>query len=291
MPPAEGISLHIGLNRVDPDHYAGWSGPLNACVADAEDVADIARVQGFEAQLLTNHRATRDAVREAITAAAERLAPGGTFWLTYSGHGGQVPDESYDEAGDFTDETWCLYDGQLIDDELLLLWSFFEAGTRVLVLSDSCHSGTITRDALDTLVRESDVAGGESLEDKARKLGVPLGRFRDLPPAIALGTYRANRGFYRRLSELIPFVHDMPEVKARVRLISACQDAQVALDGTFNGLFTAAVLRTWRNGLFAGDHETFYQALLALMPPTQKPNHYIFGAADAAFDAMRPFSL
>ena len=33
--PATGLSLHVGLNAVDPAHYAGWSGPLNACEADA----------------------------------------------------------------------------------------------------------------------------------------------------------------------------------------------------------------------------------------------------------------
>jgi hypothetical protein len=39
----KGISLHIGLNRVDPAHYAGWDGRLNACESDAEDTAQLAR--------------------------------------------------------------------------------------------------------------------------------------------------------------------------------------------------------------------------------------------------------
>jgi uncharacterized protein involved in cysteine biosynthesis len=39
----KGLSLRIRLNRVNPGHYAGWSGPLFACEADAEDVAKIAR--------------------------------------------------------------------------------------------------------------------------------------------------------------------------------------------------------------------------------------------------------
>ena len=34
-PPPRGASLHLGLNRVDPKHYAGWSGALGACEADA----------------------------------------------------------------------------------------------------------------------------------------------------------------------------------------------------------------------------------------------------------------
>ena len=34
----KGISLHIGLNRVDPIHYAGWKGELVACENDAHDI-------------------------------------------------------------------------------------------------------------------------------------------------------------------------------------------------------------------------------------------------------------
>ena len=57
-----------------------------------------------------------------------------------------MPDTSGEEV-DRQDETWCLWDGQLIDDELYLELSRFAAGVRVLVLSDSCHSGTVTRAA------------------------------------------------------------------------------------------------------------------------------------------------
>ena len=43
---AKGIALHIGLNSVDPKRYEGWSGPLNACEADANDMADLAQSRG-----------------------------------------------------------------------------------------------------------------------------------------------------------------------------------------------------------------------------------------------------
>jgi hypothetical protein len=43
----KGISLHIGLNRVDPVRYGGWKGELVACENDACDMETIARRQGF----------------------------------------------------------------------------------------------------------------------------------------------------------------------------------------------------------------------------------------------------
>lgn len=44
------------------------------------------------------------------------------------------------------DETWVLYDRQLVDDELYKIWSKFKPLVRILVFSDSCHNGTVTRD-------------------------------------------------------------------------------------------------------------------------------------------------
>ena len=46
------LALHIGLNLVDPKHYAGWSGPLAACEFDANDMASIAERQGMASALL-----------------------------------------------------------------------------------------------------------------------------------------------------------------------------------------------------------------------------------------------
>ena len=47
---AGGAALHIGLNAVDPAHYAGWSGPLNACEQDARDMAAVAKKTGIKVE-------------------------------------------------------------------------------------------------------------------------------------------------------------------------------------------------------------------------------------------------
>jgi metacaspase-1 len=142
-----GISLHIGLNAVDPQHYQGWSGVLAACELDANDMTMIAKKAGFQPTTLLTKKASRQAVTNALTDASRALKAGDIFFLTYSGHGGQVPDTDGDEP-DGLDETWCLFDGELIDDEIYHYLGLFAAGVRILVLSDSCHSGSVTRDAI-----------------------------------------------------------------------------------------------------------------------------------------------
>ena len=49
---AQGISVHVGLNKVDPKQYEGWDGQLNACEADAKDMVALAKKQGFKSSTL-----------------------------------------------------------------------------------------------------------------------------------------------------------------------------------------------------------------------------------------------
>jgi hypothetical protein len=277
----QGLSLHIGVNAIDPAHYSGWSGELAACEFDAESMLEIAQQRGFKAASLITAQATRKSVADAICGAASRLVAGDIFVVSYAGHGGQVPDKNGDEP-DSTDETWCLYDGMLIDDELHGLWGKFASGVRVLVVSDSCHSGTVTRAA----------QGGLNLKEAAEQLkayGIDKPRFRFMPPAEASKTYRANKAFYDELGRSLPA--DMPPQAATVRLISGCQDDQLSSDGTFNGLFTATLVKVWNNGKFDGDYAAFHSEIIQRMPPIQQPNHFVIGPPAAAFDRQRPFDI
>src|SRR3954467_2544413 len=110
----QGRSIHIGLNSVDPAQYHGWSGDLMACEFDAEDMAVIAESRGFAPTTILTADATADTVLGALQSAAEELTEGDTLLLTYSGHGGRTPDLEGDED-DGCDETWCLYDRQVLD--------------------------------------------------------------------------------------------------------------------------------------------------------------------------------
>lgn len=293
--PATALSLHIGLNTVDPAHYSGWDGPLTACEFDADDMAALATARGMKATRLLTRSATRAKVLAALRAAAKKLKAGDLFFLSYSGHGGQVPDTHGDEP-DRQDETWCLYDGQLIDDELYLELSRFAAGVRILVLSDSCHSGTVARAPAATVATPASSAA----------------RPRLLPPAIARRTYQAHHTFYDTLQADVhraagPVVDpdavlaSLPLASTRLTalatqfrpaliLISGCQDHQTSMDGEQNGAFTERLLRVWNGGRFVGNHAQFHARIRAGMPASQSPNLFTLGTA-AAFLKQAPFSV
>jgi len=152
------ISINIGLNGVDPDAYNGWDGALAGCVNDALAMQKIADGLGYVSTLILDGEATADRIVAEIGQAAFNLDDGGIVLITFSGHGGQMTDVNGDEA-DGKDETWVCYDRQMIDDELYNLWSQFPTGARILVLSDSCHSGTVTRNREYTAVVGSEAFG------------------------------------------------------------------------------------------------------------------------------------
>ena len=266
-----GVSLHIGIDRVDPNHYGGWDGALAACELDAKDMQAIAASQGFAPEMLLTTAATASAVAAAIERAAAALGDGDTFLLSYSGHGGQIPDVTGDEA-DAQDETWVLYDRELLDDELYQLWSRFGPGVRIAVLSDSCHSGTVTRE-----LRERG-------EIPAEAVG------RAMPEDTEQATYAANRELYDSINRSIP-ADVRSQVKASVLLVSGCQDDQTSLDGARNGAFTGALREVWSDGGFNGNWREFHQQIRTKLPPTQQPNYSCVGASNESFERARPFSI
>ena len=290
QPKPTGLSLHIGLNSVDPQGYGGWSGPLNACENDARDMAAIAATQGFKTKVLLTKEATSTAVTAFLRNAAKTLKKGDELIISYSGHGGQVPDDNGDEKGavnsdDKTDETWCLYDRQLVDDELWNLWSQFAAGVRIVMLSDSCHSGTVAKDAMAVL------NGGPKIP--IRNTGtVDYSAFavKAIPSDQLRSAYNAKKRTYDRIQKELKTTSAV-KVGASVVLISGCQDNQVSLDGQRNGLFTEKLLQVYNGGKFKGSLKAFHAAILNLMPFTQSPNYFPVGAKNAKFEAAAPFTL
>ncbi len=267
---SRGISVHIGLNRVDSNHYQGWDGELTACEADAQDMQALAKKQKFKSStLLLTAAATAQAVSEAILAAARTLKSGDLFLLTYSGHGGQVDDTNGDEE-DGMDETWVCFDRQLIDDELYDLWGEFRAGVRIVVLSDSCHSGTVLRAIPDFIS------------------GRP--RIRAMPTRVARAVQKAHAKLYRSIQDAHPGAAQK-RFEASVLLLSGCMDNQTSRDGARNGLFTGTLKKVWNGGKFKGHYRKLRDTIVSQMPPEQTPNYYFVGAVNADFEAQQPFTI
>jgi hypothetical protein len=257
-------------------------------------MAAIAKSKSMKPTVLLTKKATRTNLLAGMRVAAKALKSGDLFFMSYSGHGGQVPDTNGDEV-DGKDETWCLYDGQLIDDELYFELSKFAAGVRILVLSDSCHSGTVTREL-------------------PPPPPPPGQRAKLMPDAVARRVYAEHQAFYDKLQRDVaaaaaaartPVDPDaalahvgaaaqattlVGKFNPAVVLISGCQDNQTSMDGDHNGAFTEQVLKVWNHGAYAGNYSTFHARVRAAMPATQSPNLFVLGPA-ATFLAQTPFTV
>jgi hypothetical protein len=271
---AIGLALTIGLNSVDPEHYEGWTGNLNACEADAGDLNDLLVAGGFTCTTLLTREATREAVTSAILDAARRLASGDIFVLSYSGHGGQAPDQNNDEP-DGLDKTWCLYDAQLIDDELYAMWGEFAPGVRIVMLSDSCHAGSVNREPF--------IAQRPQLPSPALA--------RAMPRDVALRVYQKNQGFYDPILASRSLKASFSEIGAAILVMSGCQDNQLSRDGAFNGLFTGTLKSVWNGGAYHGSYKDFHHAICAQMPPDQSPRMSMVGVGCSALTGQAPFTI
>jgi hypothetical protein len=234
--------------------------------------------------ILRNEGATVLAVSHAVSEAATRLNAGDTFFLSFAGHGSQLFDSSNDEP-DSLDETWCLYDRMILDDELNGLYFGFAPGVRVLLISDSCHSGTIDR--VLEIERETEF-------DDPRGIAIPYPPaqelvFRALSEQEARTAFRNDPDRYAEAAALASR-YAQASLKCSLQLFAACQDNQLAADGAGHGYFTQQLLYHWQGGAFQGSYDELFQAIERAMPKRQKPNRDFLGEPVAAFISGRPFS-
>lgn len=256
---AIGYSLHIGINNYGgPDNLGG-------CINDATAVMRLADTCKFSKNVaLCNQEAVFERIDTEVRRMAALLKKGDMGLISYSGHGDSVYVGDRPEEPDKYNETWYLADGtNLLDDKIAEWWRLFAEGVRVLVLSDSCHSGTVT----------------------------------DIIPAATLTSLRG--GIHRlKRSNLGQIPHwsttvDSSQLGAGILLLSGCQDSQLSGDGEF-GVFTAALLKAWDEGRFTGDYTAFHAAINRIIDqPSQVPNLYYIGnpALKESFTGQRPFSI
>lgn len=241
-------ALCIGINN-----YPGTQNDLAGCVNDANDWKASLEIRGFGVRQLINRQATKRAIEDAILKLVRQAQSGDIAVITYSGHGSWVPDMDGDED-DGRDEVLCPYDiaenRPIKDDELYDLFAQRNAGSRIVLISDSCHSGTL----IDPRPRERSMVSR----------GGP--RYRFLPP-----------GFFLSEAELKVAQTTMRRrrLDAASRsfggvLLSGCQDREVSWDTEFegraNGAFTYFALRALERIPAGASYRDWYNEVRETLP-------------------------
>lgn len=145
--------LLVGLTKVDNDAYRAnfdWYFPdLPGCQHDLDHMYDFMLEKHMNPVRLQDkregHEATADNVLKHIDEAARTLEKGGLFIFYFTGHGMQIDDNSSHIGWtykDGLDDVLICSDKPLFDVQLGNAWRQFKPGVRIVMISDSCHSGT-----------------------------------------------------------------------------------------------------------------------------------------------------
>ena len=133
-------ALVIGINR-----YPAPVRPLQTAVHDAEAIAkDLQDLYGFRVTLLRDGEATRARIITAIRGYRNALGPNDNLLIYYAGHG--FSDKEADKA------YWLPVDADSVESPNAIIADDLTTDVRVqnarhvLIISDSCYSGGLTRD-------------------------------------------------------------------------------------------------------------------------------------------------
>jgi hypothetical protein len=261
-------ALCIGVNN-----YPGTHMDLKGCVNDANGWAAELASRGFDVTKLIDEQATKAAMAAGFKTIIGGAASGDVVVITYSGHGTYVPDLDGDEL-DGLDEALCPYDlqtggGPLIDDEIHALFAARKPGARLVLISDSCHSGTVTRAA----------APDPDAEDAPRPRFMPMGNWlpADRLPRSASGRPVSSVPVSSGSS---PFARSMSRGLGDV-LLSGCQEGpnnfsyDARISGKPSGAFTYYALKTLKalgaNATYADWHKAINPGYLPSVSYPQSP--------------------
>lgn len=220
-------ALCVGIND-----YPGTGADLRGCVNDARDWAAKLTELGYECVTVLDSGASKSTVVTYLKAMVGQAKFGDRIVFTYSGHGTWLPDKDGDEI-DGRDEALVMYDysvgGYLMDDELHDIFATARFGVRVVVISDSCHSGTMSRFVSPD--RAHSTASGDP---------------RFLSPAVLPNVEVRSLEEAARAEDRVPT--NRSRVFGGIVLLSGCADPEFSYDayigGRPRGAFTAAALDT-----------------------------------------------
>jgi len=240
----------VGIN------YTGTRNQLGGCINDAlqtkKNILD--EYPHATIRLLTDNISlspTRNNILDSLKQLVKNAKSGDTLIFHYSGHGGQVEDLNGDEE-DGMDETICPIDftvrrmitidgvthnvdSQIIDDEIHDIIENVPKGARFLMLSDSCHSGTVG-DLRNDFKHFDPLVGSRSVYDK------------DTGTHFHFDSSMQNK---RTLKMKVP----NSNAGGELRIISGCEESQTSADTGTNGACTKSFWETVKD--IGGLHKFF----------------------------------
>ena len=217
-------ALCVGINDYPVD-----GGDLQGCVNDANGWAELLTKRfdfpGSSVKLLTDRGAKKKAILDGLKDLLSGATAGDVLVFTNSSHGSYVPDKDDDEP-DTYDETMCPWDVkdvQITDDELRTILADVPRGVRFTLISDSCHSGSVTRAPL------SDIIPGLRFRDRRR--------VRFLNPALVRRTRLLADAHRAKPRGRI----GLSQSSMRHVLLSGCRDDEFSYDARIGGKFHGAM--------------------------------------------------
>ena len=259
------FALCIGIND-----YPGTGSDLSGCINDANDWGAVLAARGFAVQKLINKKATRQGILDAMKAIIDSAVDGDSIIFQNSSHGSFVPDQNGDEP-DGTDECLCPYDigtkGPITDDELFELFNSRQKGVKLLLISDSCHSGTVAKFA--SFSTPPAIKGSKAVVRKVRFL----------PPSTFLSKKDNDKFGLRRAIKA-----SSPPGRYAGLLMAGCQDTEYSYDASFNGrpngAFTFVALETLKKLKPNATYSDWFKAIKTKLPSQEYPQSpNLFGSA------------
>ncbi|MBN7813109.1 caspase family protein [Algoriphagus sp. H41] len=245
----------LGNDILDREHYGSDFG-LNAPMNDLDVMGHICDVENISFTKLYNSGSNE--VQQEIVALSQNAVSGDFVVIYFSGHGTQIPDFIGDELDGYS-ESWCLYDRCFIDNEINSLLCEFKKGVRILVISDSCHSGSIAK-----------LFPGHKSEVKVKTVS---------------DIYDRNKNFY---DSILRSVGPSRDPRASVISISACLDSQEAEERNGFSDFTKALSDVWNHGLYQRNYVMFTSDI-GERTPNATPQITQMGFNDISFINSKPF--
>lgn len=239
----------VGIN----DYPFGEDNDLKGCVNDANDWAGLLRdhFDFTDVKTLLDKNATRKNILAGLEDLLAGAKSGDVLVFTNASHGTYKADQDGDEP-DY-DEALCPYDTDsnlIIDDDLREMFANkVSEGVRLTVISDSCHSGSVTR---------------VKAEGSRRKR-----RSRELPPSVWGGRQLDGEQMRAARKRKKENGEKYRESGMREILLSGCMSNQTSadaeIDSDFHGAMSYYAIQAIRDADYKLSYRQLHERVKALL--------------------------